>query len=152
MVQNDLDELYGNDLIRDHNRNPRNSAKLSSPDLVADAVNPFCGDETHFQINLDGQGRVSEVGYEGVGCAICRSAGSMLSEVIKGHTLEGVEDISGLFQDMMFGAEPSEEQAALLGDLTSMTGVRAFPIRIKCALLAWSAIEYRVSEHQRRQP
>ncbi|HBD84902.1 MAG TPA: SUF system NifU family Fe-S cluster assembly protein, partial [Dehalococcoidia bacterium] len=97
MAQNDLDELYGNDLIRDHNRNPRNSAKLNSPDLVADAVNPFCGDEAHFQINLDGQGRVSEVGYEGVGCAICRSAGSMLSEVIKGHTLEGVEEISGLF-------------------------------------------------------
>jgi len=152
MAQNDLDELYGNDLIRDHNRNPRNSAKLNSPDLVADAVNPFCGDEAHFQINLDGQGRVSEVGYEGVGCAICRSAGSMLSEVIKGHTLEGVEEISGLFQDMMFGAEPSEEQAALLGDLTSMTGVRAFPIRIKCALLAWSAIEDMISEHQRRQP
>jgi nitrogen fixation NifU-like protein len=76
----------------------------------------------------------------------------MLSEVIKGHTLEGVEEISGLFQDMMFGVEPSEEQAALLGDLTSMTGVRAFPIRIKCALLAWSAIEDRISEHQRRQP
>jgi nitrogen fixation NifU-like protein len=148
MAQNELDELYGDDVIRDHHHNPRNSDKLQSPDIVADAVNPFCGDEIHFQINLDDQNRVSEIGYEGVGCAICRAAGSMLSEAIKGHTLEEAEEVSGLFQEMMFGAEPTEKQAELLGDLTSMTGVRAFPIRIKCALLSLTALEEGISEYR----
>ena len=138
MVQNDLDDL----------RNPRNVERLDSPDLLADAVNPFCGDEVHLQINLDNQGRVSEVGYKGVGCAICRATGSMLSEVIKGRTLEETEEISSTFQDMMQGTEPTEEQAELLGDLTSMIAVRAFPIRIKCALLAWSALEDGISEYR----
>ena len=135
MVQNDLDDLYRDDVILDHLRNPRNAERLDSPDLLAGAVNPFCGDEVHLQINLDNQGRVSEVG-------------SMLSEVIKGRTLEETEEISSTFQDMMQGTEPTEEQAELLGDLTSMIAVRAFPIRIKCALLAWSALEDGISEYR----
>ena len=150
MAQNDLDDLYRDDVILDHNRNPRNAERLDSPDMVADAVNPFCGDEVHLQINLDGQGRVSEVSYQGVGCAICRATGSMLSEVIEGHTLEETEEISSIFQDMMQGTEPGEEQSELLGDLTSMTAVRAFPIRIKCALLAWSALEDGISDYRRK--
>jgi nitrogen fixation NifU-like protein len=149
MAQNDLDGLYGDDVIRDHHRNPRNSERLESPDIVADAVNPFCGDEIHLQFNIDGNGRVSDVGYEGVGCAICRASGSMLSKEIKGHTLEEAEEISTLFQDMMKGVEPTDEQAQLLGDLTSMVGVLAFPIRIKCALLAWTALEDGISDYRR---
>jgi nitrogen fixation NifU-like protein len=150
MAQNDLDELYRDDIILDHNRNPRNADRLDSPDLVADAVNPFCGDEVHLQINLDDKGCVSEVGYKGVGCAICRATGSMLSEVIKGCTLEETEEISSIFQDMMQGTEPTEEQADLLGDLTSMSAVRAFPIRIKCALLALSALDDGIFEYRRK--
>ena len=150
MAQNDLDGLYGDEVTLDHHRNPRNAVTLESPDLVADAVNPFCGDEIHLQINLDNQSHVSEVGCQGVGCAICRAAGSMLSEVIKGHTLDETKEIAALFQNMMWGTDPSDEQAELLGDLTSMIGVRAFPIRIKCALLAWSALEDGISKHRRK--
>lgn len=146
MAQNELDGLYRDDVISDHHRNPRNAERLDSPDMVADAVNPFCGDEIHLQITFDDQDRVSEIGYEGVGCAINRAAGSMLSEVIQGRTLGEADEISSLFQDMMQGANPTEEQAELLGDLTSLAGVQAFPVRIKCALLAWSALEGGISE------
>lgn len=149
MAQSDLDWLYRDDVVLDHNRNPRNPDRLQSPDVVADAVNPFCGDEIHLQLSFDDGGRISDVGYQGIGCAINRAAGSMLSEVIKGRTLEEAEHISEIFRDLMWGVEPGEERTGELGDLTSLTGVRAFPVRIKCALLAWSALEDGISERRR---
>ena len=145
-----LDNLY-RDAILDHRRNPRNPNKLEHADVTGDAVNPFCGDEIHLQIRLDESGRVVEVGLQGEGCSINQASGSMLTESIKSKSVEEVEALSRLFRDVMQGDFPSEEQAAQMGDLQSMVGVREFPIRIKCALLAWSALEKGIEALQDNQ-
>ena len=141
MALGNLDEIYRDDVILDHRRNPRNPARLNDPDIVADGVNPFCGDEIHLQIRLDSEGRVSEVGFQGEGCSINQATGSMLSEAIKGLTLGEAAGLSERFHRMMQGSEPTPEQLAGLGDLGSLAKVRDFPVRIKCALLAWSTLE-----------
>lgn len=136
-----LDEIYRDDVILDHRRNPRNPLKLDAADIVADGVNPFCGDEIHFQIRLDGESRVSEVGFQGVGCSINQATGSMISEAIKGMTLDEAVGLSERFHLMMEGPPPSDEETEALGDLGALAKVREFPVRIKCALLAWSTLE-----------
>ena len=141
MALGSLDEIYRDDVILDHRRNPRNPARLSDPDIVADGVNPFCGDEIHLQVRLDPNGRVSEVGFQGEGCSINQATGSMLSEAIKGLTLSEAAGLSDRFHAMMQGSDPTPEQLAGLGDLGSLAKVRDFPVRIKCALLAWSTLE-----------
>ena len=141
MALGNLDEIYRDDVILDHRRNPRNPTRLNGPDIVADGVNPFCGDEIHLQIRLDSEGRVSEVGFQGEGCSINQATGSMLSEAIKGLTIGEAAGLSDRFHRMMQGPEPTPEQLAGLGDLGSLAKVRDFPVRIKCALLAWSTLE-----------
>ena len=141
MALGNLDEIYRDDVILDHRRNPRNPVRLNEPDIVADGVNPFCGDEIHLQIRLDHVGRVSEVGFQGEGCSINQATGSMLSEAIKGLTPNEAAGLSDRFHTMMQGSEPTPEQLAGLGDLGSLARVRDFPVRIKCALLAWSTLE-----------
>ena len=141
MALGNLDEIYRDDVILDHRRNPRNPVRLNDPDIVADGVNPFCGDEIHLQIRLDAGGRVSEVGFQGEGCSINQATGSMLSEAIKGLTPNEVAELSDSFHRMMQGSDPTQEQLAGLGDLGSLAKVRDFPVRIKCALLAWSTLE-----------
>ncbi len=141
MALGNLDEIYRDDVILDHRRNPRNAARLKDADIAADGVNPFCGDEIHLQMRLDDGGRVAEVGFQGEGCSINQATGSMLSEAIKGLTLPQVEALSAKFHEMMQGPEPPDEMLTALGDLGSLSKVRDFPVRIKCALLAWSTLE-----------
>ncbi len=138
----ELDDLY-HETILEHRRHPRNSEKLEDPDITAGAVNPFCGDEIHIQIALNGEGRVSRVGLQGVGCAINQATGSMLSDAIVGKTLDEVEALSKSFNDLMTGGPHSDR----LGELTTLESVRQFPIRIKCALLAWSALDDGVEDY-----
>ena len=141
MALGNLDEIYRDDLILDHRRHPRNPDFLSDADIVVDGVNPFCGDEIHLQIMLDDQSRVSHVGFQGEGCSINQATGSMLSEAIKGLTLPEIEELSDRFHRMMQGSDPTQSQLDELGDLGALSKVREFPVRIKCALLAWSTLE-----------
>ena len=141
MALGNLDGIYRDDLILDHRRHPRNPCHLSDADIVADGVNPFCGDEIHLQIVLDDQSRVSQVGFQGEGCSINQATGSMLSEAIKGLTLAEAEELSGSFHRMMQGPDPTSAQLDQLRDLGTLSKVREFPVRIKCALLAWSTLE-----------
>ena len=141
MALSNLDEVYRDDLIMDHRRHPRNPCRLVDADLVVDGVNPFCGDEIHLQIRLDEQSRVSQVGFQGEGCSINQATGSMLSEAIRGLTLPEAEALSERFHRMMQGPEPTPAQLDQLGDLGTLAKVREFPVRIKCALLAWSTLE-----------
>ena len=141
MALGNLDGIYRDDLILDHRRHPRNPSHLPDADVVADGVNPFCGDEIHLQIRLDEQSRVSHVGFQGEGCSINQATGSMLSEAIKGLTLPEAEALSVTFHSMMQGPVPTSEQLEQLGDLGTLAKVREFPVRIKCALLAWSTLE-----------
>ena len=149
MEPNQLDELYG-DAILAHRRHPRNHKKLETPDITGHAVNPFCGDEVDLQIVLDDD-RVSKVGAQGVGCSINQAVVSMLSEAIDRKSLEEVEALSGLFQAMMGGSPPSEEDLERLGDLKTLSAVRQYPVRIKCALLAWTALEEAIEDYEKER-
>ena len=135
-----LDDLY-REAILDHRRNPRNQEALSAPDITGEAINPFCGDEIHLQINLDGEGlRVTDVGLQGEGCSINLAAGSMLTEVIQGKALDEIDALVGLIRRMMRGDGEAEALLHCEGDLTNLAGVREYPVRIKCALLPLSAL------------
>ncbi len=134
-----IDELY-HDAILDHRRNPRNQAVLVSPDAFAKAVNPFCGDEVDIQLAFL-KGRVANVGVQAVGCSINQSTASMLSEAVVGKTAEEIRHLSAAFEDIMNGESPSATDAASMNDLPTLSSVREYPVRIKCALLSWSALD-----------
>lgn len=139
MALDRLDELY-RDAILDHRRNPRNSVAIESPDIAGDAINPFCGDEIHLQIRLDGQRRITRIGLQGEGCSINLAAGSMLTEAVSGKTTAEATALTELFRRMMQGDSDAEAELLMAGDLHNLSAVREFPVRIKCALLAWSAL------------
>ena len=134
-----IDELY-HDAILDHRRNPRNQAVLDSPDASARAVNPFCGDEVDIQLAFS-NGRVSDVGVQAIGCSINQSTASMLSEAVVGKTNEEIRRLATAFEGIMDGVSPSATDMAAMYDLPTLSAVREYPVRIKCALLAWSALD-----------
>ena len=143
-----LDDLY-RDAILDHRRNPRNRKALKSPDIVGDAINPFCGDEIHLQIGLDGDKRIAHIGLQGEGCSINLAAGSMLTEAVDGKALEEAAALVLLFRRMMQGDADAEAQLRAEGDLHNLAAVREFPVRIKCALLSWSALADGIQDYRR---
>lgn len=142
----ELDELY-REIILDHYRKPRNKARLEKADISVEGFNPFCGDEVAFQVKLDGHNRVEQVGFQGQGCSISQASASMLTEQLKGKTLEEFQEIARLFIDMMHGKELTDQEMEKLGDLEVLQGVRKFPVRIKCALLGWSVMEEGLEKH-----
>ena len=138
-AQNKLDDLYG-DVVLEHCRSPRNNDMLDVADRCAEGVNPFCGDEVHLQINLMND-HISRVGIQSQGCSINRASASMMSQAIEGKTLCEIEALSLMFRAMMNGDALSEEGQKALAELTVMTHVLEFPVRIKCALLPWITLE-----------
>lgn len=134
-----IDDLY-RDAILDHRRNPRNHEPLSTPDIVGEAVNPFCGDEIHLQMNIDASLRVIAVGLQGQGCSIVIAAGSMLAEAVQGKDFNEIETLVALYRKMMQGDKDAEDALIHEGDLANLAGVRDYPIRIKCALLPLTAL------------
>ena len=149
MALSELDDLY-RDAILDHSRNPRNRDAVEDADIAADAINPFCGDEIHLQLSLNDRGRVEQAGLQGEGCSINQATGSMITEAVKGKTLDEIEAMSSLFKSMMRGHSTTEEEVEELGELESLSSVRQFPVRIKCALLAWSALEDGIEEYRKK--
>ena len=141
-----IEGLY-REVILDHNRNPRNRGTLENPDAHAEGNNPLCGDELVLDLRLDGD-QISEVAILGQGCSISQSSASMMSQAIKGKTLAEVRDLIATFKAMMdietapaqAGFDP-DRPGAVLGDLEALQGVRKFPVRIKCANLAWTTLE-----------
>jgi len=134
----DLDELY-QEVLLDHYRNPRNTERLDDPTSEVDAINPFCGDEIHMQLGLYGD-TVASISVTGQGCSISQAAGSLLTEIVDGKTTTEARELRELFREMMTGEEVSDEVADRLEDSLALQGVRRFPVRIKCALLSWSAL------------
>ena len=147
MELNRLDGLY-RDAILDHRRNPRNHERLATPDIVGDAINPFCGDEIHLQLNLDGESRICGVGLQGEGCSINLAAGSMLTEALEGKALSEVGALVELIRRMMRGDAEAEDLLQREGDLSNLSGVRDYPIRIKCALLPLSALTQGIDSYK----
>lgn len=144
-----LDSLY-QEIVLDHYKNPRNHSLLEEPDLKAEGFNPFCGDRVVLTAKLDDAGLVSDVGFYGEGCAISQSSASMMTEAIKGGTVADASEMVAVFKGMMQGKELSPDQEESLGELAVLRGVREFPIRIKCALLTWSALQDAIAESAAR--
>ncbi len=131
-----LDDLY-RQVIMDHYQHPRNQGSIEGEALSLDMKNPTCGDEITLQLQIE-DGIVKDVRFKGVGCSISMASASMMSEAIKGKTLEDAMALSEEFRKMMKGEEVDDEE---LGDLEALAGVSKFPARIKCATLAWHALE-----------
>ena len=140
-----LEDLY-QDVILDHYRNPRHRRPLDAPDRRAEGVNPLCGDEVTVELKLDGD-TVSDVAVHGQGCSISQSSASMMSEAIKGKTRAEIAALAERFHAMMTAEDESAagldpaRPGAVLGDLEALQGVRRYPVRIKCAALAWTTLE-----------
>jgi nitrogen fixation NifU-like protein len=133
----ELDELY-RELILDHYRHPRNKGTLSHSTSKAEGYNPLCGDEINVEIELEG-GVIKDVAFSGRGCSISQASGSMMTDAVKGRTVSEALELLGDFKRMMM--EPEVEPAEDLGDLEAFQGVAKFPVRVKCATLAWHVLE-----------
>lgn len=133
----ELDELY-RELILDHYRHPRNKGKLESATARAEGYNPLCGDEIELQLELE-DGVIKDVAFGGRGCSISQASGSMMTVAVKGRRREEALELVRAFKRMM--TDPEEEPAVELGDLEAFQGVAKFPVRVKCATLAWHVLE-----------
>ncbi len=133
----EIDELY-REIILDHNRNTRNKHPLANAQVVAEGYNPLCGDEVELQLNFE-NGAISNVSVRGRGCAISQASGSLLGDVVLGKPPDEARRLIGLVTSMLTDTEvePAEE----LGDLEALQGVAKFPVRVKCATLAWHTLE-----------
>jgi len=129
----DLSDLY-QQVILDHNKRPRNRGKLPTANRVAHGENPSCGDHCTVYLKLDGD-RISEISFDGSGCAISQASASLMTTLLKGKTIAEAEALYGKFHDIVTSGKEPEE----ISDLAAFAGVHAFPARIKCATLGWHA-------------
>ncbi len=137
-----LEDLY-KEVILDHYKNPRNKRAMPEAELSCSRNNPLCGDEIQMFAHVEG-GTVADVSFQGQGCSISQSSASMLTEAVKGKPVPTAEALAADFRGMMAGeVEPDEDE---FGDLVALKGVVKYPIRIKCAVLAWDVLQEALSE------
>ena len=133
-----ISALY-QELILDHYRRPRNKGEIENPDETIVMKNPLCGDEITVQIRYDGDS-VADVGFVGRGCSISQASASMMTQLIKGKSRDEIDALRSRFRDMVMGNESLASDSSM-GSLRALSGVAKFPARVKCALLAWNALE-----------
>ena len=134
----EFSDLY-QDLILDHQKNPRNFGELSGANHHADGYNPLCGDKIALDLKVNGEGVIEDVKFKGSGCAISKASASMMTMALKGKKTGEAEKMFTQFHDMVMGKEGVK--AADLGKLKVFAGVRDYPARVKCASLAWHTLE-----------
>jgi nitrogen fixation NifU-like protein len=132
----DLRDLY-QEVILDHSRQPRNFGALAEANHAARGDNPLCGDQLHLSLKVRGE-VVEDVAFEGSGCAISMASASLMTQAVKGHTVAEAEDLFDRFRRLLTRDEPGE--LGDLGKLEVFSGVREFPMRVKCATLAWHTL------------
>ncbi len=142
-MNTELEELYQQVLL-DHSKRPRNFGEIAEGAIVVHGDNPSCGDEIHLHVKISPEGGVEDVKFTGQGCAISMASASMMTLKVKGRARPEVLETMRQFHDLVTGA--SESDARQLGDLRLMQGVRKFPQRVKCAMLAWRALEQALDE------
>jgi nitrogen fixation protein NifU and related proteins len=141
-----LEDLY-REIILDHYRTPRNRGELDPPAVMAEGFNPLCGDEIKVFLLVE-NGTVEDIRIGGQGCSISQSSASMMSQAVKGKTVEEARAVIGAFKSMMTPPsherdddhDHADEPKVKLGDLEALSGVQKFPVRIKCATLAWNTL------------
>ena len=135
---NELQELY-QQVILDHNKNPRNFAKPEEYSHTAEGLNPLCGDCVNVYLTIEND-RISDVHFQGEGCAISKASASIMTDLLKGKTTQEAEQFFEQFHDLVTAAPGEEVDFENLGKMAVFAGVREFPARIKCATLAWHTV------------
>ncbi|TCP23515.1 FeS assembly scaffold apoprotein IscU [Scopulibacillus darangshiensis] len=144
MSFNNLDQLY-RQVIMDHYKNPRNRGELDQEDkLIVNMNNPTCGDRIQLQLQVEDE-KITDAKFTGEGCSISMSSASMMTDAIKGLSVDEAVRMSHIFSEMMQGDDYDEDNLEL-GDIEALQGVSKFPARIKCATLAWKAMEKGLKE------
>jgi nitrogen fixation NifU-like protein len=133
----DLNELY-QEVILDHNRRPRNYRRLEGASHHAEGYNPLCGDRVTVFVQIDGD-RIADVAFEGSGCAISKASASLMTDRVKGTTVAEARDLFERFHRMV--TTPADQEVEEMGKLSALAGVREFPVRVKCASLAWHTLK-----------
>lgn len=139
-----LDDLY-REVILDHYRKPRNKRAIDGADIDLEHNNPLCGDEIRVQASIV-DGVVDDIAFQGQGCSISQASASMLTEQARGKSLEKLEDVILAFRGLMAGKDDLDDEA--LGDLVALKGVVKYPVRIKCAVLAWDTLQEGVNTYR----
>lgn len=134
----ELSELY-QQVILDHNKKPRNFHKLERANRTAEGYNPLCGDQLNIYLQVEDD-QVKDVSFEGSGCAISKASASMMTQAVKGKSKQEAELLFDEFHRMVTGRLNEESEPNQLGRLTIFAGVRDFPVRVKCATLAWHTL------------
>ena len=133
----DLTDLY-QEVILDHNKRPRNFHVVDSASHQAEGFNPLCGDRLHLYLKVEDD-VVTEVGFQGSGCAISKASASIMTDSVKGRPVAEVQDLFRRFHTMV--TTPPDQSVEDMGKLSALAGVREFPVRVKCASLAWHTLK-----------
>jgi nitrogen fixation NifU-like protein len=135
------------ELILDHYRRPRNKGELEGATTSIVMKNPLCGDEVALHVKFEGD-RVDDVRFSGRGCSISQASASMMTQLVKGKNADQIEQLRDTFRDMVMGttSPDADEVVSTMGSLRALSGVCKFPARVKCALLAWNALESAMAE------
>jgi nitrogen fixation NifU-like protein len=134
----DLNALYQS-IILDHNRRPRNFRELTDADRRSEGRNPLCGDELTVWLKMEGD-RIEDVSFVGSGCAISKASASIMTTTVKGKTRAEASALFERFHDLVTGSPAARPDDPALGQLAAFSGVSRFPVRVKCASLAWHAL------------
>jgi nitrogen fixation NifU-like protein len=142
------DDLY-RDIILEHHRNPHNYGTLDPADVSAEGVNPLCGDECHVTLRLE-DGKIAEIRANPRGCAISRASTSMMTDAVKGKTLEEAHETVERFKHMMLGPGSAADFPEEMEDIEALEGVKVLPARIKCAVLSWDTLLEGMKDAERK--
>ncbi len=143
-MSSDLRELYQS-VILDHNKKPRNFCEPAGANRSAAGVNPLCGDRIVIYLSVE-NGVVEDVGFKGTGCAISTASASLMTQSIKGKRIDDIEQLFGVFHEMVTSEPSADIRDEGLGKLSVFSGVREYPVRVKCATLAWHAMREALHE------
>ena len=141
----DLRELY-QQVILDHNKNPRNFGKLEGANRVQEGHNPLCGDHLHVYLYLNDDQIIEDIRFEGSGCAISKASASLMSSTLKGKSADHAYEIFNRFHALVTAGEDKTVDLEKMGKLAVFAGVRDFPTRIKCATLPWHTMKAALEE------
>jgi nitrogen fixation protein NifU and related proteins len=141
----DLADLY-QEVILDHNKRPRNFGILGEASHTAEGYNPLCGDSVHLFLRIDDDDVVRDVAFQGSGCAISKASASLMTDSIKGRRVAEVRDLFDRFHRMV--TTPPDQPVEDMGKLSALAGVREFPVRVKCASLAWHTLKAALDREQ----
>jgi nitrogen fixation NifU-like protein len=146
----DLSDLY-QELILDHSKRPRNRAPVAGANKMAEGFNPLCGDRITLQLKMDND-VIQDAGFQGSGCAISTASASLMTESLKGRTRAEAERLFERFHEMLTGTGPVGAAQPELGKLAVFSGVREYPVRVKCATLAWHTLRAALHRSETETP